>query len=83
MGSYVDDAFGGTLQPASSQAFIDFITNMGARHGAEVNSKKTEGPAYSMVILGLLYNARLRICSLDPAKVVKYSFRIHSNLSRS
>ena len=49
---------------------------MGARHGARINVTKTGGPAISLVILGLLYNAQLRVCSLDPAKVEKYTQRI-------
>ena len=33
-----------------------------------------------MVILGLLYNSCTRVCSLDPAKVKKYTQRIEAIL---
>ena len=78
LGSYVDDAFGGSQSKKSAQKLIDFVSEMGAHHGAGVNYAKTCGPATSMVILGLLYNSRTRVCSLDPVKVAKYSERIHT-----
>ena len=76
LGSYVDDAFGGAQTSEVAQEFSDYIAAMGARHGAVINAKKTEGPAVSLVILGILYDAEARVCSLDPAKVTKYSDRI-------
>ena len=76
LGSYVDDAFGGALRTKVAQELIDFIGSVGARLGALINAKKTEGPAVSLVILGLLYDAQAQVCALDPAKVIKYSFRI-------
>ena len=36
-----------------------------------------------MVILGLLYHSGRKICSLDPAKVAKYSARISQMLMQS
>ena len=57
LGSYVDDAFGGTLHTNTAQNLINFISDMGTRHGAKVNATKTEGPAMSLVILGLLYDS--------------------------
>ena len=76
LGSYVDDAFGGASTSEVAHAFSNYIVAMGARLGAVINAKKTEGPAVSLVILGLLYDAKARVCSLDPAKVTKYSDRI-------
>ena len=76
LGSYVDDAFGGAQRSKVAQAFVDFISGEGARLGAVINAKKTEGPAASLVILGLLYDARAQVCALDPTKVTKYSDRI-------
>ena len=46
-----------------------------------VNTEKTEGPATSMVILGLQYCSRTKVCSLDPTKVTKYSVRISQLLN--
>ena len=76
LGSYVDDAFGGALCIDTAQKLINFVSELGASHGAGVNHAKTCGSATSIVILGLLYNSRTRVCSLDTAKVAKYSKRI-------
>ena len=48
---------------------------------AVVNPAKTEGPATSMVILGLHYCARSKVCSLDPAKLAKYAARLNAHLA--
>ena len=81
LGSYVDDAFGGsrtTCQVASD--LMQFITQRGDTMPAIVNVSKSEGPATAMVILGLHYCSQSRICKLDPAKVVKYSDRLKALL---
>ena len=57
----MDDAFGGARSSEVAQEFSDFIAAMGARHGAVINAKKTEDPAVSLVILGLLYDAQARL----------------------
>ena len=72
----MDDAFGGDAAYRTAKTFIQFITRAGTKYGTLVNVAKTRGPAISMVILGLLYHSRRKICSLDPAKVDKYSTRI-------
>ena len=72
----MDDAFGGDAAYRTAKTFIQFITRAGTKYGTFVNEAKTRGPASSMVILGLLYNSRRKICSLDPAKVDKYSTKI-------
>ena len=77
LGSYVDDAFGGAVRRRVASELINYITLAGAQHGAIVNPDKTEGPATAMVILGLLYCSISKVCSLDPAKVIKYSKRIN------
>ena len=77
LGSYVDDAFGGAILQRVADDLINFITVSGAKHGAVVNLDKTEGPATAMVILGLLYCSVSKVCSLDPAEVVKYTNRIN------
>ena len=83
LSSYVDDAFGGDKAYSTAQALIRFITQAGKRHGTLVNVTKTRGPAIAMVILGLLYHSRRKICSLDPAKVAKYSACISQMLKQS
>ena len=82
LGSYVDDAFGGATTQVLAKKLIAFITTMGAMLGATVNSKKTEGPATSMVILGFRYDSRARVCNLDPAKVSRYTARLQRILTR-
>ena len=72
----MDDGFGGDNAYSTAQALIRFITVAGKRHGTLVNTAKTRGPAIAMVILGLLYHSVRKICSLDPAKVTKYSTHI-------
>ena len=52
-------------------------------HGTLVNVAKSEGPAISMVILGLLYRSDLKICSLDPKKVIKYFEQIETLIKQS
>ena len=46
-----------------------------------VNTNKTEGPTTVMVILGFQYCSQTKVCSLDPAKVIKYSNYISQLLS--
>ena len=80
--SYVDDGFGGDNAYSIAQALINFITKAGKRYGTLVNVAKTCGPAIAMVILGLLYHSRRKICSLDPKKVTKYSAHISQLLTQ-
>ena len=48
-----------------------------------MNVAKSEGPARSMVILGLLYKSISKICSLDPKKVLKYTEQIDTLIGQS
>ena len=81
LGSYVDDGFGGAGTWKIAMKLIKFITDMGFTLETVVNSAKTEGPATSLVILGLLYCSRSKVCRLDPAKVTKYAVRISKLLA--
>ena len=83
LGSYVDDGFGGDKDYSTAQALIRFVTDAGNRHGTLVNAAKTRGPAIAMVILGLQYHSMRKICSLDPAKVTKYSTHISELLMQN
>ena len=78
LGSYVDDAFGGDMTFSVADELIHFATSAGKKHGTLLNMVKTRGPCISMVILGLLYRSDLKICSLDPKKVSKYSEQINA-----
>ena len=72
----MDDAFGGARSEKTATKLVDYITEMGSRHLAVVNTAKTEGPATALVILGLLYCSQTRVCSLDPTKVTRYAARL-------
>ena len=76
LGSYVDDAFDGTTTWSVAFRLINFITLTGAIMATIVSTHKTEVPATAMVILGLHYCSQTKVCSLDPAKVIKCSDRI-------
>ena len=79
----MDDGFGGDKAYSIAKALIRFITRAGKKYGTLVNEIKTRGPALSMVILGLLHHSGRKICSLDPAKVEKYSARISELLTQN
>ena len=76
LGSYVDDAFGGTRRAADTQLMIETLTLAGKRTQTLINPKKTEGAARSLVILGLLYCSISRTCRLGESKRRKYLARI-------
>ena len=76
LGSYVDDAFGGTHGLRSTQLMMHTLTISGKRTWTFINPSKTEGPARSLVVLGLLYCSLTCTCRLGPAKRQKYLRRI-------
>ena len=55
---------------------IDTLTLAGKRTQIFINPKKTEGPAMSLVIRGLLYCSISRTCRLGESKRRKYLVRI-------
>ena len=81
LGSYVDDAFGGADTRKTAKKLIEYITDTGSNLLTLVNTAKTEGPSPSLVILGLHYCSRSKVCRLDPAKVTKYAVRISELLA--
>ena len=76
LGSYVDDAFGGTRDSGDTRLMMDTLALAGRRTRTFVNPAKTEGPARSLVILGLLYCSVTRTCRLGKVKREKYLSRI-------
>ena len=83
LGSYVDDAFGGATSRAVATRLIDYISAAGSSMATIVNTIKPKAPppATSMVILGLKNCSLTKVCSLDPAKITKYSGRISQLLN--
>ena len=81
LGSYVDDAFGGTNSQAHSQTMMETVPIVGRATATDINLGKSRGPATKLVILGLLYCSVTRTCRLGDAKRVKYMSRIQVVLS--
>ena len=80
LGSYVDDAFGGTHGESNSQLMMDSLTITGQRTSTFINPSKSRGPATRLVILGLLYCSLTSTCRLGEAKRKKYLTRISQAL---
>ena len=76
LGSYVDDAFGGTNSRAHTQIMMETLAIVGRATDTKVNPAKSRGPATKLVILGLLYCSGSRSCRLGDAKRAKYMSRI-------
>ena len=82
LGSYVDNAFGGARSASDTQLMVDTLTLAGKRTQTFINPKKTEGPARSLVILGLLYCSISRTCRLGESKRRKYLARIREAIEQ-
>ena len=81
LGSYVDDAFGGTNSRAHTQIMMETLAIVGRATDTKVNPAKSRGPATKLVILGLLYCSGSRSCRLGDAKRAKYMSRIQLAIS--
>ena len=81
LGSYVDDAFGGTNCRAHTQIMMETLSIVGRATATVINPAKSRGPATKMVILGLSYCSSTRSCRLGDAKRAKYMSRIQSVIS--
>ena len=74
--SYVDDIFGGAITKShASQLKIDVIRT-GIVTSARANFTKCPRPARHHKILGMMYDAIAKKCSLPPEKVLKYVNRM-------
>ena len=82
LGSYVDDAFGGTLSSNDTQLMMTSLNITGRLTQTCINLTKTEEPARSLVILGLLYCSIKRVCRLGDAKRAKYISRVSEVIKR-
>ena len=76
MESYVDDIFGGATKFEQTLKLKNEIIRTGFVTTATANLKKCHGPYQILKILGMMYNAIAKTCSLPPEKVEKYISRI-------
>ena len=76
LGSYVDDAFGGTNAQPHTLTMMETLPIVGRATATEINLAKSRGPATKLVVLGLLYCSGTRSCRLGDAKRAKYMSRI-------
>ena len=81
IGSYVDDAFGGTNTRQQTQHMIDTLVAVGQQTMTYFNKDKTRGPARSLVILGLLFCSISKSCRLGEDKRQKYTTRTTAHLA--
>ena len=79
--SYVDDVFGGACTYDNALKLKTEIINTGKITTAKVNIKKCHGPSQRLQILGMIYDAKQKRCTLPHAKVSKYTARINAVLS--
>ena len=69
LGSYVDDAFGGTNTEKDAHTMIVELLQMGRKTFSIFNAKKTGCPARALEILGLLYSSITKSCRLGKKKI--------------
>ena len=74
--SYVDDIFGGASTYGQTLQLKTEIIRTGHVTTAKANLKKCHGPCQRLKILGMVYDAIEKHCSLPPTKVTKYIQRI-------
>ena len=79
--SYVDDIFGGASTYDRALQLKTEIVNTGTITTAHVNIKKCHGPSQKLKILGMVYDAVNKRCSLPQKKISKYTCRINVVLS--
>ena len=81
MESYVDDVFGGANTKEQARILLDEIIAVGLLTTAVMNRSKCHGPCQIIDVLGLRYNAIIRIVKLPPAKQEKYLQKLRETLS--
>ena len=81
--SYVDDIFGGAATFEQTLKLKNEIIATGYVTTAKANLKKCHGPCQELKILGMLYNAITKRCSLPPGKVIKYISRIDAIIGKN
>ena len=78
--SYVDDIFGGALTKSQAAQLKNEIIRTGIVTSARANFTKCHGPAQRLKILGMMYDAVAKKCSLPSKKISKYINRINEIL---
>ena len=74
--SYVDDIFGGAKTKSQALQLKNEIIRTGLVTSARANFEKCHGPCQRLKILGMLYDAKNKRCTLPPEKITKYLRRI-------
>ena len=80
--SYVDDIFGGASTYNQTLQLKTEIIRTGLITTAKANLKKCHGPSQRLKILGMIYDAKAKHCSLPQTKVDKYISRIETILKQ-
>ena len=81
--SYVDDIFGGAKTKSQALQLKNEIIRTGIVTSARANFEKCHGPCQRLKILGMLYDAKNKRCTLQPEKITKYLRRIKKFYSKS
>ena len=76
----MDDIFGGASTFDQTLQLKSEIIATGTITTARVNQTKCHGPAQKLKILGMMYDAVAKRCSLPPQKMEKYICRINAVL---
>ena len=77
----MDDIFGGAATFDQTMQLKNEIIRTGWATTAKANIKKCHGPCQELKILGMVYDALRKRCSLPSSKVEKYIARINKILS--
>jgi len=81
--SYVDDIFGGASTYDQTLQLKNEIITTGTATAARANRSKCHGPSQNLKILGMVFDAVAKRCSLPQTTIDKYIGRINSILEAS
>ena len=81
--SYVDDIFGGASTYDQTLQLKNEIIATGQATTAKANRSKCHGPSQKLKILGMMYDATAKRCTLPQPTIERYISRITSILEAS
>ena len=79
----MDDIFGGASTYDQTLQLTQEIIATGQATTAKANRSKCHGPSQKLKILGMMYDAVAKRCSLPPQTIEKYIVRIATILGAS